>query len=93
MPQKPKTITLNNQEHNVRTVAFGDAHHDPYVLAHRRTEALFDEELSRLYAEWSNISLENSPEEAEEFEQFLDWLEDNHGYLSLLVADSMYIFE
>lgn len=82
-------VKIHPRKNRVRTVSFRN-HADPYVLFHPQSEELSDDRLEANYAEWNRTTA--APEGAEEFEEFLTWLETEKGYASLLVADSMYFF-
>lgn len=87
-----KTITINNLTSRVRTISFRNSQ-DPYVMYHPDAEELSNGRLEELFAEWqSSRSGNDSPEETEEFEVFLTWLEDEKGFTYLAVTDEMYCF-
>ena len=86
-----KQITLDNRRAHVRTVAFRERTGDPYVLAHEVAAELEDGRLAELYSQWVAVA-ETRLNTAEEFEEFLDWLETDCGFLSLAVKDEMYCF-
>ncbi|HLM61928.1 MAG TPA: hypothetical protein VK308_14075 [Pyrinomonadaceae bacterium] len=82
----------------VRTICFGDNQADPYVLFHPSPGEFDDEKLEAFYGEWfaaekaGNTDF-NAPETAEEFEEFLHFLEREKGFVYLVVADATYQFK
>jgi hypothetical protein len=60
---------------------------DPYFLAHPDESNLDDDKLDALWVKWSN-DLAIEPETEEPFEEFLGWLEKEHGYIQLFAPDS-----
>jgi len=87
---KINLVKIHPRKNRVRTVSFRNRT-DPYVLFHREPGELADDRLEANYAEW--LATTKEPSDAEEFEEFLTWLETEKGYSSLLVQDSMYFFE
>lgn len=87
-----REIVLNNINPQIRTVCF-DKPSDPYILAHRDAQELSDGTLASYYLQWrGRVNSGNFPETAEEFEEFLSWLEEERGFIYLAVVDEMYQF-
>jgi len=74
----------------IRTICFNDNRTDPYVMMHNSAEELIDGRLDELYTQWQATN--ELPEENEQFENFLSWLESDKGYVYLPVVDAMKLF-
>lgn len=81
---------IRNGSGGVRTVCFNENHTDPYVMLHDSAEELNDARLDELYAQWRAGN--EKPEENEQFENFLSWLESDKGFIYLPVVDAMKMF-
>lgn len=75
----------------VRTISFNQNSNDPYVIFHETENELSDERLDELHREWRGTN--GAPEENEEFEVFLQWLEAEKGFVYLPVVGAMKNFE
>lgn len=91
MTQANTTTAINEATGRVRAVSFNSNESDPYILFHQSPDELSDETMRRYYAEWRGTNAE--PDEDEEFENFLEWLEAGKGFINLTVADRMINFD
>jgi hypothetical protein len=80
-----------NANSKARTVSFDEDFTDPYVIGHLDAQQLADECLkSRLLEFKAESGLEIT--EAEDFEEFLSWLDDRYDYFQIIVTDAMIHF-
>ena len=78
----------------VRTLSFNGGNGDPYVLYHTGgAEKLDDATLRGEYRIWIETQTGGAyPDQAEHFEEFLEYLEEEKGYVQLAPAFEMYEF-
>jgi len=76
-----------------RAIALAPRDHDPYILCHDDKEALSGQAILTLLNQYEARIDRLATNDAEDFEGFLQWLEDEHGYRQIIAADAMLVIE
>lgn len=75
---------------SARTFSLANNIEDPYILFHTNAEQLSDERIGELFSQWRSAN--DEPENEEEFEKFLDWLNYQHGFFQIGTINDMFHF-